>query len=123
MATLLYVAGLLAISLGVAHSVLGERYILVRLFRRDDLPHLFGGPQFTIRTLRFAWHLTTIAWFGFGALLLHAGHGDLAVTGMLKIVGITFIVSGFLPLLFTRGRHWAWLLMFAIGTLAFWGGS
>lgn len=46
---------------GIAHSYLGERYILTRLFRRDDLPRLFGGTAFTTATLRFAWHLTTIA--------------------------------------------------------------
>ncbi len=63
MQTLLYIGALLAIGIGIAHSYLGERYILIRLFRRDDLPKLFGGPEFTIQTLRFAWHLTTIAWW------------------------------------------------------------
>ena|SRR5690606_34635541 len=123
MAILLYVAAFLAIGLGVAHSVLGERYILMRLFRRSDLPHLFGSSQFTVQTLRFAWHLTTIAWFGLGALLLHAGRGDFTVPGMLRVIGITFMVSGLLPLLFTRGKHLAWPVMFAIGALAFWGAA
>jgi len=35
---------------GVAHSVLGERYILIRLFKREGLPKLFGGTEFTTRT-------------------------------------------------------------------------
>jgi hypothetical protein len=56
---LLYAAAALIALLGLAHSVLGEQYILIRLFRRD-LPKLFGGPEFTWRTLRFAWHLTTV---------------------------------------------------------------
>lgn len=123
MAPLLYIAAFLAIALGVAHSVLGERFILVRLFRRSDLPSLFGSPRFTIQTLRFAWHLTTVAWFGFGAMLLHAGRGDLTIPGMLKVIGVTFVVSGLLPLVFTRGRHLAWLVLFAIGALAFWSGT
>ena len=59
--TILQFAALLGFLLGVAHSVLGERYILTRLFRRENLPTLFGGTEFTTRTLRFAWHLTTIA--------------------------------------------------------------
>ncbi|MBK7012660.1 MAG: hypothetical protein IPH43_08315 [Xanthomonadales bacterium] len=59
---MLQIAALLIALLGLAHSVLGERYILVRLFRRD-LPKLFGGTRFTRNTLRFAWHLTTMfAW-------------------------------------------------------------
>lgn len=39
---------------------------LVRLFRRADLPHLFGSDLFTRRTLRLAWHLTSVARLGFG---------------------------------------------------------
>ena len=64
MTSLLYITAFLTFTIGVAHSVLGERYILIRLFRRNNLPKLFGGPEFTILTLRFAWHITTIAWWG-----------------------------------------------------------
>lgn len=120
MNALLHLAAFLAAALGVAHSVLGERYILVRLFRRDNLPRLFGGPEFTVRTLRFAWHITTVAWFGFAALLLHAGRGDLTTPGTLRVIGATFIVSGLLPLVITRGRHLSWLVLFGIGGIALW---
>ena len=119
----LYLAAFLAVALGIGHSVLGERYILVRLFRRDNLPKLFGSPEFTTRTLRFAWHITTVAWFGFGALLLHAGRGDLTTSGTLQIIGITFIFSGLLPLFITRGKHLSWLVLFAIGGIALWGAA
>ncbi|RPD83477.1 hypothetical protein [Luteimonas sp. 100069] len=117
---LLYIAAVLAAALGTAHSVLGERYILTRLFRRNDLPKLFGGSEFTTRTLRFAWHITTIGWYGFAALLVHAGRGDLTVSGMLQILGMTFVASGFLPLLLTRGKHLSWLVLFVIGGIALW---
>ncbi len=43
MTTLLYIAAFLTFAIGVVHSILGERYILIRLFRRDNLPKLFGG--------------------------------------------------------------------------------
>ena len=119
----LYLAAFLAVALGIAHSVLGERYILVRLFRRDNLPKLFGSPEFTTRTLRFAWHITTVAWFGFGALLLHAGRGDLTTSGTLRIIGITYILSGLLPLFITRGKHLSWLVLFAVGGIALWGAA
>jgi hypothetical protein len=123
MKELLYLAAFLAVALGIAHSVLGERYILVRLFRRENLPKLFGGTEFTTRTLRFAWHITTVAWFGFGALLLHAGRGDLTSSGTLRIIGVTFILSGLLPLFITRGKHLSWLVLFAIGGIALWGAA
>ena len=65
------IAAVLAFAIGLAHSYLGERYLLTRLLRRPDaLPPLFGRVESTARTLRFAWHLTTIAWFGLGAVLL-----------------------------------------------------
>ena len=121
MVGLLYVAATLVVALGVAHSWLGERYILTRLFRRGDLPKLLGSADFTAQTLRFAWHITTVAWLGFAALLLHAGRGDLTVPGTLRILGATAVASGFLPLLFTRGRHLSWLVLFIVGGMAFWG--
>lgn len=64
---LLLAAGL-TILLAAAHSYLGERYILIRLLRREDLPRLFGGVDLTKQTLRFAWHLTSIAWVGLAYL-------------------------------------------------------
>jgi hypothetical protein len=115
-------AAFLIVALGLAHSILGERYILVRLFRRTDLPKLFGTSQFTAQTLRFAWHITTVAWFGFAALLLQIGQGRLTSPGAAQIIGLTAITSGFLPLIFTRGKHWSWLVLFAIGGISLvWG--
>jgi hypothetical protein len=64
---MLVAAAVLMFLLGLAHSVLGERYLLIRLFRRPDLPTLFGGTAFTTQTLRFAWHLTTVIAWGLAA--------------------------------------------------------
>jgi hypothetical protein len=44
---MMQLAGILFVALGLAHSILGERYILTRLFRRNDLPTLFGSSAFT----------------------------------------------------------------------------
>ncbi len=115
---LLDIAAGLLVALGAAHSWLGERYILIRLFRREDLPRLFGSIKFTTRTLRFAWHLTTVAWFGFAALLVQLGQGSLTPTSTAQVLGLTFLASGLLPLVITRGKHWSWLVLFAIGTIA-----
>ncbi len=60
----LVTAAVLVILTGLAHSILGERYILIRLFRRQEL------PEFTKNTLRFAWHLTSVAWWGIASILL-----------------------------------------------------
>jgi|SRR5687768_18609266 len=115
---LLFAAALLA-STAVAHSVLGERYILVRLFRRPDLPRLFGSDWFTRRTLRFAWHLTSIAWLGFAAvLLLVAQPGAPTTSSLLRAAGATFVVTAAVTALGSNGRHLAWPVFLAVGLLA-----
>ena len=83
---MLHPAAALIFLTGVAHSYLGERYMLVRLFKRDHLPKLFGGTEFTTGTPRFAWHLTTVAWWGLAYLIV-----------------LVAFVSGALPLYFGAG--------------------
>jgi len=115
---MLVAAATLMILLGLAHSVLGERYLLIRLFRRPDLPKLFGGTAFTTRTLRFAWHLTTVIAWGLAAVVLQVGDlPDADGRRIALILAITLVVSGLLPLIITRGRHLSWLVLFASGGL------
>ncbi|KRC30570.1 hypothetical protein [Acidovorax sp. Root217] len=67
---MLAVAAALIWLTGLAHSFLGERYILIRLLRREDsLPKVLGSTAFTAGTLRFAWHLTTVAWWALAYLV------------------------------------------------------
>jgi hypothetical protein len=114
---MLTLAAALIFALGLAHSLLGERYILVRLFRRPDLPQLFGGTAFTTATLRFAWHLTTLAWWGFAVILLHIEYGTLSTPRLLQVIAVTTFVSGLLPLFFTRGRHLSWIVFFTVAAV------
>lgn len=120
MDTLLLIAAVLAVLVGVAHSYLGERYILMRLFRRTELPKLLGSDVFTRRTLRFAWHITSIAWLGFAALLLVLAAGDPASLreNSLKVVAATFAAHAALTGGASRGRHLAWIVFLAIAVLS-----
>ncbi len=119
----LTVAGILAIALGVVHSFLGERYILIRLFRRDNLPQLFGGTEFTSRTLRFAWHITSIAWFGLAALLFQLASNTLSAQRVALVVGFTFAATGLLTLIISRAKHLAWPVFLFIGGVAFYAAT
>ena len=114
----LYCAAFLLVSVGIAHSYLGERYILIRLFRRADLPKLFGSTEFTTRTLRFAWHLTSIAWLGFAAILVLLANPPTKPAAIGLAVGCTFLVHAGIALAGSRGRHLAWPVFLAIGILA-----
>lgn len=109
-------AAVLLIAIGLAHSILGERYILMRLFRRP-LPPLFGSDGLTRQTLRFAWHLTTVAWWGFAALLL-IGLGSRSAS--LQVISVTFLATGLIALVASRGRHLSWVVFLAIAGLTWW---
>jgi len=121
--TLLLLAALLAFAVGLAHSVLGEKYILIRLFRRPDLPKLFGDATFTARTLRFAWHLTTIAWWGFGAMLVLASRGLLSARNTLLVLAATMAATAVMILVASRGRHLAWPVFLAIAIVSLWAAA
>jgi len=112
-------AAALTVALGLVHSVLGERYIIRRVVRRD-LPRLFGTDLWTKRILRFAWHLLTVSWFGIAAVLLVlAGDGSPRAVGVALIV--TFAVSGVVIAIGSRGRHAAWVVSLVIAGLI-WAG-
>jgi len=119
--TLLLVAAALAFAVGLAHSILGEKFILIRLFRRPDLPRLFGSSDFTVRTLRFAWHLTSVAWWGLAAVLVLLARPTLDHAAVGLVVGGTFLVHFAVALVGSRGRHLAWVAFLAIGLLAILG--
>jgi len=119
MQNLLYFAAFLAFGIGVIHSILGEKYILTRLFRREDIPKLFGSSDFTIRTLRFAWHITTIAWWGFAILLILLAHPPLVLSTVGTVIGCTFIAHFLIAVVGTKGKHLSWIIFLVIGVIAF----
>jgi hypothetical protein len=114
----LVIAALLTALLGVAHSYLGERYILIRLFRRGNLPELFRRSEFTKRTLRLAWHIMSVLAFGFAILFwtLASPGGD-EVHTLTRIIAATFALCALMSLVVSRARHLSWIVFFAIAGL------
>ena len=98
-------AGCLTV-LALAHSILGEREILQPLFRAEWSE---PKPRWAMeRILRFAWHLTSIAWLGMAAAILGAPL-SLAIAGMALSSGAIIF--------FTLRGHLAWPL-FALAGVA-----
>ena len=118
----IWIASGLIVIMSLAHSYLGERYILGRLFRQS-LPPLFGDDSFTKQTLRFVWHLMTVMGFGLAALLLlwAQGHGGSSYT--LYLIAGLFVIMALFPLFMTRGRHLSWVVMLVIGILCFYAAA
>ena len=115
------IAAALTFGVGVAHSVLGERYILIRLLRRNDLPQLFGGREFTARTIRLAWHVTTVGWWGAAALFLCMAQTPLSSAVTSRILAVVFLASALMTFVLSRGRHLAWPVFVIIGLIAVYG--
>jgi hypothetical protein len=115
---MLLIGSILLIIIGFIHSYLGEKYILTRLFKRDNLPKLLGSDWFTKRVLRFAWHLTTITWWGFASVLyLLSQPSDNVRFEILVTTTIVFAASGIVSLLFSRGKHLSWIIFFVVAII------
>lgn len=118
----LAIAAILCVLLALAHSYLGERYILIRLFRRDDLPKILGSSSFTRQTLRLAWHITTVLALGLAALLVLLAVPDRGTTrAITQVISISFAISGVIALVVSRGRHLSWVIFFIVAVLAWYG--
>ena len=115
---MLLIAAALLVLIGLAHSYLGEKYILIRLFRRP-LPKLFGDDWFTRNTLRFAWHITTVAWLGFAALLVLAHLGVATRGNVLDAIAATFLLTATISLVASKGKHLSWIVFGAVAILCF----
>ena len=113
-----YIAAALLVAIAAAHSYLGERYILIRLFRRENLPKLRGSDWFTKKTLRFAWHITSVAWLGFAVILVVLAQPSVPPGSVSRAVAATFLVSAAVSGFGSRGRHYSWIVFLAIGLLA-----
>jgi hypothetical protein len=116
----LLIAGLLAVFISVVHSWLGEKRVIGPLLALDHRE----GPLargFMRRLVRYAWHITSIAWTGMGLALVVLARSPLEPTGRLVagVIGATFLVMGAMTLIAGRGRHLAWLVFLAIAVLCF----
>ncbi len=118
----LFSAGIISLIMAIIHSLMGEKYFLPRLYK-PVLPFHLGTEIFINRTLRTAWHFVSLSWIGGGAALIYLSmspHTPL-FTGFVWIVGGWYLASALLSLLLSRGRHFSWVVLFAIGILTILG--
>jgi hypothetical protein len=112
-------AGCLLVLLGIAHSWLGERALLIPLLKRSDLPKLFGDEFYTRRILRLAWHLTSLAWIAMGAvfIFLSPSRPDSSARVVAQSFSVVFLLSTFFSIWAAHGRHLSWPIFLAISVL------
>ncbi len=115
------VAALLVFTIGLAHSWIGERRLIGPLLSPEWRSGILAKSEFARRTLRFAWHITSLAWWGMGAALIVIAilPTDRSTVFFAAITGITFLITGLITLITSRGRHLAWPVFLTIAALCF----
>ncbi len=117
----LIVAALGAVGIGLVHSILGEQGIVKPVLNRMDWAGVPPDADFLNRTVRFAWHITTLAWIGLAVILLAPLVGMEADPAFAPLtIAVTFLVTGIVTLIASKGRHLAWIVFFIIAAGAAW---
>ena len=116
----LLVASILTVGVGLVHSWLGEVRLIGPLVAPGKRLGILEKSAFARGVLRFAWHLTTVAWWGFAAILVVLAQTPVTGQGriVLMAIALMFAMSGMIALIASRGRHLAWPVFMAIAGLA-----
>ena len=112
-------AAFLTVAVGVVHSWLGEKRLIGPLVAPERRHGILAASAFSRGVLRVAWHITTLAWWGFAAILgaLASAPLDGQTRIVLVIIAVMFLLSGVITLIASRGRHLAWPVFLAIAAL------
>jgi hypothetical protein len=113
---LLLCSAAVLIFIGCAHSYLGERVVFSRLFALPNLPLLHNDRHYTEQMLRFAWHLTSLAWWGLAAVVAALAGASATPRMIGMLIGATVILSGVVIVATAGKRHPAWWLFLVSGT-------
>jgi hypothetical protein len=128
MQTQLLWAAIVAILVGLVHSVLGE-ILIFRRMRQGGVVPTEGQPVLRERHVRIlwaSWHLVTILGWALAAILLMlaASAGEpLAKTALARVVIGALLTGSALVLFATRGRHPGWLALLIAAVLGWLGHS
>jgi hypothetical protein len=99
--------------LGIAHSAFGEKLLLIPMAKEKSVD-LFKQKPYMVSVMRFAWHITSIAWWGMALIVLDfAQIGDPSIFSVYALAG-TFALTGIIILAFSKGLHPAWFFFLAI---------
>ncbi|TSD87415.1 hypothetical protein FFK22_017230 [Mycobacterium sp. KBS0706] len=113
---LLLAAALLLVVTAVVHSVVGERRLISPVLARHD--GILKSPLARF-VLRFAWHITSVAWIVIALILAVLVLDPTAVRWWAAVgTGAIFTAIGAFTALSSRGRHIGWPFLTGIGLTA-----
>lgn len=106
-------AAVFLIAISLAHSLLGERLMLLPLFQKTSV-ELSHKKPYMKPMLRFAWHITTIAWWGLTLVIIDFAGIENPSHLTVHAIAATSIVTALIIFCFSRRRHFAWIVFLAI---------
>ncbi|MGH8178659.1 MAG: hypothetical protein ACREV5_20570 [Steroidobacter sp.] len=126
MPTYMFAAGVLALVVGVVHSVLGEILIFRQLRNRSLVPAMPAPPvkERHVRIIWASWHVVTVFGWAFGAVLLQlssASNDQSAEALAVNAAIFAFAAGSFLVLVGAKGKHPGWIAMLGVAALAWLG--
>ena len=117
----LVIAAFGIVTLGLAHTILGEKGVVQPIIKRMDWSGTKEGADFLNGTVRFAWHITTISWVGLAVILLTPIFGFSEDRSFVPlVVAATSVVNAVFDFAYTRGRHLAWVVFLLIAAACAW---
>ncbi|MEW8437118.1 MAG: hypothetical protein AB2689_03085 [Candidatus Thiodiazotropha taylori] len=121
----LFIAGAIAIILGMAHSILGEILIFRHLRKFDEIANIrnLNLKNRHFRTLWSTWHLVTLFGWGLGAILLMMSIQKFTendYSAVITVISNTFLISSIFWAFGTKGKHPAWIVLAGIAAFAWW---
>jgi hypothetical protein len=122
----MFAAGVLALIVGAAHSVLGETLIF-RHLRSGGLVPAMGAPPLRERHTRIlwaSWHLGTVFGWAFGVVLLRLAspYNESSFQAFVEqTIVLAFLGGSLLVLIGTKGRHPGWIGLLGVAALAWFG--
>jgi len=114
---LLAVAGLGCLAAAVVHSALGERRFVRPIRAQMTWPGNERAGDFARLVVRLAWHIASVMWTGFAALLLAPLFGFHGLTPVYIVAAATFGVALIMTGPMTAWRHLGWPV-FALVTVS-----
>lgn len=123
MPTSMIAAGVLALAVSLAHSILGEILIFRRLRNHGLVPAAAAPPlqERHIRILWATWHLATVFGLSFGIVLPQLAFvaDGIALEALIKnAAAFAFLGGSLLVLIGTRGKHPGWIGLFGVAAFA-----
>ena len=126
MQTLLIIAAIIALLVGVVHSILGEILIFKKIRDSGVIPTKAVPPLEgrNIRILWATWHLASVFGWAFAGILYSIAMGYESITTVvLNATMFAFAGGSLLVLIATKGRHPGWIGLLAVALLVFFSGA